>query len=245
MTSNLEKYKKDLEKLIEKGKLLHIDIKKQVGGQDNDLSEKSTALNFGEEYQEWYSEALIIIKQIIPDRKKDFIKIYEQHPERYTLEDFLTGVKKPPRIGYFGIAPSLFQQQLGILKSTQKKFESSLFDIKQLVQADVFDSELDVATELNTKGFIRADGIIAGVVLEHHLKQVCKNHQIITKKDPTISYLNDLLKKENIINIPKHRHIQLLADWRNLCGHDKETSPSKEDITTLIKGVKEIIKTLF
>jgi len=34
------------------------------------------------------------------------------------------------------------QHQLSILKSFGERFESSLFDIKQLVRADVFDSEV-------------------------------------------------------------------------------------------------------
>ena len=44
-----------------------------------------------------------------------------------------------------------FRQQLNIVSSVKKRFESSLFDIRQLVQADLFDSELDAAKELNKK----------------------------------------------------------------------------------------------
>ena len=131
MTSNLGRYKTDLERLIEKGKSLYISIRKECGVQDNDLPKESTSSNFREEYQEWYSEALAIITQIIPDRQEDFIKIYRQHPESYTLTDYITGVRKPLKIGHYRTAPSLFQQQLGILKSVQKRFESSLFDINK------------------------------------------------------------------------------------------------------------------
>ena len=44
-----------------------------------------------------------------------------------------------------------------------------MFDIRQLVQADLFDSELDAADELGKKKFTRAAGALAGVVLERHL----------------------------------------------------------------------------
>jgi len=202
--------------------------------------------NFKEEYQEWYSEALAIIKQIIPDRKEDFIKIYKQHPESYTLADYLTGVRKPPKIGHYRMAPGLFQQQLGIVKSAQQKFESSLFDIKQLLQADLFDSELDSATELNKKGFIRGAGAIAGVVLESHLLQICENHKIKSiKKNPTISDLNNLLKDKGVIEVSTWRKAQFLADLRNLCDHKKQADPTKEKVTELIEGVEKTIKTLF
>nr|BFD40615.1 hypothetical protein FFPRI1PSEUD_21140 [Pseudomonas sp. FFPRI_1] len=50
------------------------------------------------------------------------------------------------------------QQQIAILESIEKRFESSLFDIKQLVLTDLFDSELDVARELLKNKFSRAAG---------------------------------------------------------------------------------------
>jgi len=141
---------------------------------------------------------------------------------------------------------SVLDSQIGILKSCEKRFESSLFDIKQLLQADIFDSELDAARELNKKGFLRAAGAISGVVLEGHLKQVCINHNIVIKKtNPTISDFNQLLKDNEIIETHDWRFIQRLGDIRNLCDHKKQREPTKEEIEELIKGVEKIIKTLF
>ena len=62
------------------------------------------------------------------------------------------------------------------------RFESSLFDIQQLVTADLFNSELDAASELAKKKFLRAAGALAGVVLEKHLRQVCKSHSVTIRK---------------------------------------------------------------
>lgn len=273
MVSNLERYKKDLGNLIKKGYFLEISMRKECNGTDDFLGismqkERDTQgiddsikkhkedfptdlPNFRAEYQTWYSESLTVIEQLMSNRTNDFIKLYERpknrktiNLENYTIEDYVRGIytfQTPLKTAIL-----IFQQQRAILESAQQRFESSLFDIKQLLQADLFDSELSAAKELNKKGFIRGAGAIAGVVLESHLKQVCNNHQIkIIKKNPTISYLNDLLKKENIIDTPKHRNIQLLNDWRNLCDHDKEAKPIKEDITRLIKGVNEVIKNIF
>jgi uncharacterized protein (UPF0332 family) len=99
---------------------------------------------------------------------------------------------------------------------------------------------------LNKKGFTRGAGAIAGVVLERHLKQVCKNHNItITKRNPTINDLNQLLKDNNIIEVPDWRFIQRLSDLRNLCDHDKEKEPTRGEVEELINGVEKIIKTVF
>ena len=138
-----------------------------------------------------------------------------------------------------------FQQQLSILMAVRARFKSSLFNIRHLVMADLFDSELDAATELAKKNFLRGAGATAGVVLERHLQQVCGNHSVkISKKAPTVSYLNDLLKEADVVDVQKWRFIQHLGDIRNLCDHDKK-EPTAEEVNDLIAGVAKTIKTLF
>ena len=122
----------------------------------------------------------------------------------------------------------------------------SLFDLKGLLQADLFDSELDAAKELGKKGFLRGSGAVAGVVLEKHLSQVCDNHGVKSrKKHPSISDYYQLLKDNEIIDKIEWRFIQRLGDLRNLCAHKKDREPTKEDITELIEGVDKVIKTVF
>ena len=139
-----------------------------------------------------------------------------------------------------------FYQQLSIVKSIRERFRSSLFDIRQLAQADLFDSELDAAKELVKNKFTRAAGAVAGVVLERHLKEVCGNHGItVRKKDPPISDLNDLLKGANVIDIPQWRFIQHFGDLRNRCAHDKESEPTSDQVEDLLAGVAKVTKTIF
>ena len=139
-----------------------------------------------------------------------------------------------------------FRQQLAIVKSVKARFDSSLFDIRQLVQADLFDSELDGAKELAKHKFTRAAGALAGVVLERHLAQVCDNHAVrVTKKAPGIADLNDALKAANVIAVPQWRFVQHLADIRNLCDHNKMSEPTAEQVDDLVGGVMKITKTLF
>jgi len=220
--------------------------------------------NFTSQYQSWYSESLAVIKQLLPDRYADFVRHYEKPKgrksidfENYRIEDCLQGLTTSRQeMAWEGggikvlAAPEAaiphFQQQLAILESVKARFESSLFDIQQLVQADLFDSELDAGRELARHKFLRAAGAIAGVVVEKHLGQVCRNHSVkITKKDPTISDLNDLLKGAGVIQLPEWRFIQHLADLRNLCDHNKNVEPTQEQITDLLDGTAKVTKTLF
>ncbi len=276
--SNLDRYKKDLDALIQKGTELHnamhsettpeefervwkAEHSKQFTGKE--LIEKAKAFinglpDFKNSYQSWYSEAKVLIRQLLPDRLQDFTSHYEKPKtrkhitsENYRIEDYLQGLTVTLGLAQHRVvgpeaAIPQFRQQLAILKSAERRFESSLFDIRQLVQADLFDSELDAAEELAKKKFTRAAGALAGVVLERHLAQVCDNHNIkVTKKNPTISDLNDLLKSASAIEIPDWRAIQYLADIRNLCDHSKASDPTVGQVNDLIAGVKKMSKTLF
>jgi hypothetical protein len=139
-----------------------------------------------------------------------------------------------------------FQTQMQILSAVSQRFESTLFDIRRVVQADLFDSEIDAARELTKYGFLRGAGAIAGVVLEKHLTQVLANHNItVRKQHPTINDLNNALKDGNIVETHTWRGIQRLGDLRNLCDHNKNREPTREETTELIEGVDKLAKTLY
>jgi hypothetical protein len=226
-----------------------------------ELKEKLKALpSFRNSYQAWYSEARVVVKQLLPDRLADFGRHYEKPKprknitsENYRIEDYLQGLSVNENRGLLEttkiVGPEAaipqFDQQLAILDSVKARFESSLFEIRQLVQADLFDSELDAATELAKHRFTRAAGAMAGVVLERHLQQVCTSHNVTVTKNPTISVLNEAMKDANVIDIPQWRFLQHLGDLRNLCDHSKATEPTLEQANDLVAGVTKIIKTLF
>jgi hypothetical protein len=264
---NIQRFKADLEKLLEEGGKLELVPLVQVHGKEklkkalkmNDEAAKGLASlpSFKVGYEAWYSESLAFLRQILPDRLIDFKEHFEVPKSRkdityasYRIQDALTGLRvtRPP---YDDVvvddkaALPHFQQQLAILKAAQKRFESSLFEIRQLVQADLFDSEIDSARELLKNKFLRAAGAVAGVVLEKHLRQVCDDRNIkVTKKNPGINDLNQLLKDNGAIEIPQWRHITLLGDIRNLCDHDKQKEPTPAQVTDLVDGTDKVLKTI-
>ena len=216
---------------------------------------------FSSEYEAWYSEAKALVRQMIPDRLDDFTDHYEKpktrknfDAESYRISDCILGLQTTRWDASTGLdtvvtgpaaAIPRFRQQLAIVSAIEKRFESSLFDIEQTAQADLFDSELGTANTLAQRGLFRPGGVIAGVVMEKHLAQVCKNHGIkLRKRKLGIADYNEALKKERVIDTPQWRFNQLLADLRNLCAHNEEKGPTKEDVFDLIKGVTKIIKTL-
>lgn len=120
MESNLEKYKNDLNKLIEEGELLKKALIKEQESKNNTKNKDNIEINysFADNYQTWYSESLNLIKIILPDRFNDFKKLYEKNGiEKYLLDS--------NHLFWNDNTINLFNQQLSILKSAQ----SSLDDI--------------------------------------------------------------------------------------------------------------------
>lgn len=269
MFPNLERYKKDLGTLVKTGEDLlnamqYACFPKEVEAQVKEvLGDKSASFlkdlpNFKEKYQAWYSESKALIRQLLPDRLDDFVRHYEIPKNRkeikygnYAIEDYLQGLvvtrgwEKETVVGADAAIPR-FQQQLAILKTVQGRFESSLYDIRQLVHADLLDSELLAAQELLKHKFIRAAGAVGGVVLEKHLAEVCDKRGIkISRKNPAISDFNDSLKDAGTVDTAQWRFIQHLGDIRNLCDHNKKVEPTVEQVSDLLSGVAKIIKTVF
>jgi hypothetical protein len=155
---NIDRYKNDLAKLIRAGKLLllsmvfeqKIDIKA-----DMDKEAQKKLPRFTDQYDSWYLESLACVRQLLPDRVDDFVSLYKPPKTRkdlnygnYTISDYLRGLtatrgwNKEKVVGPDAAIPAM-QQQLNIVEALSVRFESSLFDILTLVQADLFDGELE------------------------------------------------------------------------------------------------------
>jgi len=180
--------------------LRHLKNEGKIGAEQKALAQQLDG-TFEASYQNWYTESLAVIRQLTPNRLAEFEQLYKGDGKRrevnaitYCVQDWLNGVRIPPdrpkSFNDFASTVMRFKTQLEILQAVGQRFESTLFDIRQLVQADFFDSEVDAAHELAKKGFLRAAGAVAGVVLEKHLAQVSANHNItIGKKHPSIRAL--------------------------------------------------------
>jgi hypothetical protein len=224
-----------------------------------DLSrDNKDILDFGAAYQKWYTRTYKIVESLAPERLQEFNSYYLIDTKRkttdagnYTIQDYikaigarLDGYKRPlwDTNNLTGIR--LFNQ-FQIVASLTTRIDSVLQDVKGHLFAELQDSELIAAIQLK-KISKRAAGALAGVVLERHLQRAAENHQVSTgKKNPTIADLNDPLKNKGVYETATWRKIQLMADIRNICSHQKSTEPTEEQIDELINGVNSIIKSVF
>lgn len=247
MANTAERLRLELTTLIDEGYQL---LKSAAQWDDKSLFEISL------KYQGWYSRSLPVVQQLLPDRYAEFKEAYRIEKKRelnstnYAIAEFLSG-SRLTRLGkdvinHTAVFTTNLMKQVHVLESAVKRLASLLSDIRHVLQAELFDDELSVATELRKKNHLRAAGAVAGVVLEEHLKHVASKHPVkVTKSDPTIAYLNELLKDASIYDVPTWRFIQRLGDIRNLCVHSKERDPTSTEVEELIAGTEKIIKTVF
>ena len=170
---NINRYEQDLDDLIDFGHRLLKAMYKECypkeyarAVEEESPGEGSTEQppSFRDLYQSWYSEAMVLVRQLLPERLSDFTRNYGRPASRknitnenYTIEDYLHGITVTRGVSTVvgtEAAYTRFQQQFGILLSIKRRFRSSLFDIRQMAQADLFDSELEAARELAKNKFV-------------------------------------------------------------------------------------------
>nr|MBC8363367.1 hypothetical protein [Candidatus Desulfatibia profunda] len=167
MNTNLSQYQKDLSELIALGD----SMSKNLFSRSNKTNEADKRIPgvFERNYQRWYTEASALIRQVVPDRHSEFESFYLADPKRksidatsYKIQDWLMGMGVQPNrftgetsLDCFVAVVMRFQVQLDILKAIESRFDSTLFDIRQLVQADLYDSELEASRGLHKDGFLR------------------------------------------------------------------------------------------
>ena len=113
-----------------------------------------------------------------------------------------------------------------------------LTSIKNLIQADVFDSELEQAQELLSNGYSLAAAVIAGVVLETTLRDLCYQNGLAIGK---LDKMNSDLAKAGIYNKLQQKRITALADIRNSAAHGKPEEFSSDDVIMMIRDIEQFL----
>lgn len=192
--------------------------------------------NAGHNYQQWYSAARVILAKNQPDRLVEFDEVY------FPIRQMLRGryVTKSEQFGLM----NLINAQFDILAAVPSHLRFSVYDIEIEAYSVLMDDEIEAARHLLSKGFSRPAGVLAGVILERHLKNLLRKHTppIKYRKNAALSSLNDSCK-DAVYDLVTWRKVQHLTDLRNLCAHDKTREPTKDEVTELISGASAILRT--
>lgn len=113
-----------------------------------------------------------------------------------------------------------------------------LATVRTLVQGELFETELDQARELLAAGYRVPAAVVAGVVLETSLRQLCTDANLPTGK---LDKMNSDLAKSGAYNLLVQKRVTALADIRNNAAHGHPERFSDRDVSDMISYVESFL----
>lgn len=141
---------------------------------------------------------------------------------------------------FYNTSHENLQAMAAVFRAAREDFEGGyLSAIKSIVQAELFDSELDQARELAKNGFILAAAVVAGVVLETTLRELCDRQSLSHGK---LDRMNAELAKAGVYNKLVQKRITALADLRNSAAHGHADQYTAQDVVDMIRDVERFVR---
>lgn len=138
---------------------------------------------------------------------------------------------------------SPIKRGVAVLKAAKDDYENGyLFNVRELVEAEVFDDFLEQAQQLFDKGYYQPAAVVAGAVLEDGLKKLCAKNGIVLAPKATMNPANDELAKQGTYNSLTQKKIMALADLRNKAAHGQWSEFTKKDVEEMIKNVRSFLE---
>lgn len=135
----------------------------------------------------------------------------------------------------YGTNAEALERAKAVFLALKEDYEGGyLGSIRKLVQAEVFDTELDQASELLRNGYRSAAAVIAGTVLETALRELCTDAGIGVGN---LNKMNADLARANVYSLLVQKRITALADIRNNAAHGHPDKFTEADVTDMIKHV--------
>jgi hypothetical protein len=142
--------------------------------------------------------------------------------------------------GYYNIQ-SQFTALYAVFASALSDYKGGyLFQLRNVLNAAVFDDELEQAKHFLDANYKSAAAVIAGTVLETTLRTLCDHHPDLTPSD-NINKMNDDLAKKGVYNALRKRQVSSWADIRNSAAHGRPEAFEPTDVARMIDGVRDFI----
>jgi hypothetical protein len=142
-----------------------------------------------------------------------------------------------------GVTYTPVKKGIGILTAAKEDYQSGyLVGIRKLVSAEIIGSLLDQAQELLDAGYIGPAAVLAGSILEDHIKKICIEKQIALSDKPKLDYMNAQLAKIEYYNKLTQKQITSWAEIRNSAAHGNWEKFKEVDIRDMIKWIYRFIE---
>jgi hypothetical protein len=158
-----------------------------------------------------------------------YVRNAELHEQRYQKLDTMFLALEPLR---------------GILLALRNDYQAGyLQSVTDLIHADIFADFLDMADYLLQQGYKDPAAVIAGSVLEEHLRKLCGKYYIAVLKGDvtpkTADTLNAELTGAGAYSKLDQKSVTAWLDLRNKAAHGKYNEYTKEQVTLMLQAVRD------
>jgi hypothetical protein len=177
-----------------------------------------------EQARQWTMSALAIVKSSLGEDCDNYQEIKKLVPKCALYHEF-------------GILVANLKAAFEDLKG------GYFFEARKLIEAEVCNDFMEQASELQNAGYKDAAAVIAGGVLEKHLRTMCGTRGIgpvkPNGKHKMINDMNDELAKAGAYNAHKKKQITAWADLRNNAAHGNYAAYTNADIDAFLRDVTD------
>jgi hypothetical protein len=145
--------------------------------------------------------------------------------------------------GTQGLSYSPTRRALGVLKAALEDYEQGyLFNLRELVEAEVFSDLLDQARALLAAGYFMPAAVLVGAVLEDALRRLALRADIELPEIPKLDRVNAQLAKAGLYSKLAQKRITAIADIRNSAAHGDWTAFSADDVNEMHAWVSRFLE---
>ena len=145
--------------------------------------------------------------------------------------------------------PDCTQVGRGILSAAREELAGGwLTTTKGLISAEIFSDFLEMAQHLLDEGYKDPAAVMAGSVLEEHLRQLCQKHDIPTEitrqgrpQSKKADALNAELAKEEVYSKLDQKNVTAWLDLRNKAAHGKYQEYTKEQVALMLQSLSDFM----
>lgn len=143
------------------------------------------------------------------------------------------------RPGAYNGSYDIFLRARAVFRAAKEDYEGGYMEsVRSLIQAEVFEDELAQAQELLDKGYYIAAAVIAGVVLETGIRELCDRHSIPHGK---LDKMNADLARAGVYNVLQQKQITAMAAIRNSAAHGKPEEFNQQNVEGMIRDVRHFL----
>jgi hypothetical protein len=134
---------------------------------------------------------------------------------------------------------------VGMLTALREAYDKGyLHTIEELVHADLFADFLEMAEYLVSENYKDPSAVVAGSVLEEHLRNLCQRNTIpidVAGKPKKAEALNTDLASNGAYSKLDQKSVTAWLDLRNKAAHGHYNQYTKEQVELMIQGIRNFL----